>query len=208
MACTLNWESFVQKHARTRNNAGTVAAVISTGGWQCAHRVRAIETIIKAAPACINSIQGKACVCDRHHQLWPRCQRNFRIDICGINLKCIAFFNQIADITQELFILRGFMLGSAAFDVPCINLCLQIIALFQQCRVFRTQFRDNLGQTRPKRAWLHPRTRKRLCFDKMLKFNGDVQTTQFDAFGHDMLPRYKVVCSLYRTEVSYQQQDW
>ena len=75
-----------------------------------AHRVRAIETIIKAAPTCINSIQGKACVRDRNHQLRPRCLCNLRIHICGINLECIAFLNQITDITQELFVLRGFML--------------------------------------------------------------------------------------------------
>src|SRR5262249_58665035 len=63
--------------------------------------IRAIECIVEAAPARVCGIQRISRVGEWHDELGPGKYRDLVIDISGADSKLVAFWNNVADVTQK-----------------------------------------------------------------------------------------------------------
>lgn len=160
-------ECFVKKHTGTGYDS-CASSALETARWGYAtHGIRAVETIIKAAPPRICSVKGVAGVCDRHDQLRTRDRRNFRIDIRCIDLKIIAFVQKVANIFQERLIGCMIMGVVAVGYMPIVDLLLQRLAFGQKISVFRSQLMGEVGQSGPKLIGRNFKPVQSIIFDKV-----------------------------------------
>ena len=97
--------------------------------------VRAVERIVKAAPAGVGGIEREAGIHHRHHQLRTRCGRDLRIDVGGVDLEGLAFACQIADVGEKRLV-GGRIVGFAApLQMPSVDLRLQLVPLGEELAV-------------------------------------------------------------------------
>ncbi len=121
--CTDEFDDLRAAHAIVA--AAARCAVVLRNG------IGAVQRVIQTAPASVGGIERVADVVDRYHELWPGHLGDLGIDLRGVDGKRIASGVQVANLLQELPVLRSIEIWAGVGAVPGIDLCLQLIATLQ-----------------------------------------------------------------------------
>ena len=136
-------------------------------------RVRAIQGVVKAAPARIGGVQGVACIGHRHDELRSGHGGDFRIDLGGAHAKIGGFGLQVADAAQKGQVV-ALVDGLAAIgQVPCVDLLLQRGPLIHQRLAARGKVAEHGGETLPEGGGGEAGAGKRLIIDEIEQSAGD-----------------------------------
>ena len=171
-----------QRHGFIKKRFGPCYHAISARGVKrAAHRrltqrIGAIKRIIKAAPAGIGGVQGKAGIGDRHHQLRPGDTGNFRVHIFGFNAERRGGGQQVANVLQKLCIIALWL------KMPRIYLRLQLGPPRQKGTVFLGEITEHHGEPGPKVRHIQPF--QGLAFYKIIQCCGHFQASDFNKLGH------------------------
>ena len=122
---------------RTRpgNNLCAALSVIAFARWLSFDRIRAVKRIVERTPTCVRRVQRKACVHHRHNQLRTRNACDLWVYILDLDLERGRRGLQIADLAQERVRLFDVKVLALLRFIPRIDLCLQVLTLFDQCAV-------------------------------------------------------------------------
>lgn len=81
---------------------------------------------------------------------------------------------QVANLLQELPVLRSIEIWAGVGAVPGIDLCLQLIATLQQLRVARGEPLNQSGKTAPEALRLDRRARQGFLVDEFVQDSDDL----------------------------------
>jgi hypothetical protein len=99
--------------------------------------IGAVQRVIQRAPAGIGGVQREPRVEDRHHQLRAGRRGDLVVDTRGGDGEIGGFGQQVTDFGEELAVRLGVERLDDVMAVPLVDLCLQLIAAFQQLLVLR-----------------------------------------------------------------------
>ena len=97
------------------------------------------------------------------------------VDAGGGDGEVGGFGLQVADLGEELLVLRGVEGLDDALAVPLVDLRLQVVAAGQQILVLRGQVGDDLVDARPEAVGVHAGARQRLVGDEVVQHLGHPQ---------------------------------
>src|SRR5512133_3835979 len=110
--------------------------------------IRAIECIVEAAPARVCGIQRISRVGERHDELGPGNYRDLVIDISGADSKIIAFWQNIADITQKPLVVAQVKRLAGALTMILIDAELELVPNLEQLAIARAALAQQSRQSR------------------------------------------------------------
>ena len=178
----------VEESACARNDGGTAFGVVATRLGRCRIKhIGAIKSVVQAAPARVRGVESKAGVERGDDQLRPCHCGDFGIDICGVDAEWRGFGDEVTDVGQERLISCRVPRLPRPCAMPCVDLCLKVVALGEQRPVDRRKTGKDVGKTRPQHFGRHTRPRQSLCLDKIGKDRRDAQTGAGN-IGHAGLP--------------------
>ncbi len=97
----------VEELLRPGDHAGAPLCVVAAGRRQVAHRVRAVQRVVEAAPAGVRGIQGITRVHHRHDQLRARHAGDLGVDVRGLDREVRALGDEVAELRQERAVGHG-----------------------------------------------------------------------------------------------------
>ena len=178
-------DGFVEKFSPCRDYRRTAFLVVTAGSrGRRIERIGAVERVVEAAPARVGSVEQKARVEHRHHQLRSRHPRDFAIDVLRGNFECGRLGHEIADFAQEGFVFVLIYRRTATLLVPGVDARLQIIALFQQSAVTRRKFAEQVGKALPEALGIQLDRREHLGLDELRQPRIDIQSCTCRPVGH------------------------
>src|SRR6266496_1518026 len=142
--------------------------------------IRAIECIVEAAPARVCGIQRISRVGERHNELRPGNYRDLVIDISGADSKIIAFWQNIADVTQKPLVLAQIKWLAGALTMILIDAGLELVANLEQLAIARAAVAQQLGKAAPERFSRDACSRRCLPFDELIQGLGNAQAADPD----------------------------
>ena len=128
-----------------------------------------VQRIVQAAPAGVRSIQRIARIGYRNDKLRAGNGGDLGIDIFGADREVRRLRLQIAYAAQEVRIVGEVDRPAAAFQVPRIDLALQLIAPLEQGLVARRQIADQSAESLPECGRLDAGPGDRLVVDKVVQ---------------------------------------
>ena len=111
-----------------------VVGAAALGAVILGDHVRAVQGVVKAAPARVGGVQGVAGVHHRHHQLGACQGCHLRIHVFSTDRKVFAFRQQIADFGQEGLVGGAVVPRPRVGLVPRVYFRLQVFPDSQQAR--------------------------------------------------------------------------
>ena len=93
--------------------------------------VSPVQGVIEAAPARIRRVQGETRIADRNDELRAGHGRDFGVDIAGLDREGLAALREVADIHQELPVVRRVEFVAGMLGVVLVYPGLQRVALGQ-----------------------------------------------------------------------------
>ncbi len=185
MAAERQRRGLVENLAGLGNHAGAtdrVVAATARGPAILGEGVGAVQGIVQAAPAGICRVQRVARVGHRHDELRSGHAGDLGIDTLRADREVRRLRLQIADPTQEFPI--GIRIGrlAAVFQMPAVDLALQLIAPVEQRLVTRRKIADQRGQSRPECCLIDPGAGNRLGIDEIVQRARDLHA----AGGHEI----------------------
>ncbi len=154
-----------------RAGACLVQAAAYRAGMLGEH-VAAVDGVIQRAPARIGRVQGVAGVVHRHHELGRGDVCDLRVHVFGFDFEIRPLGYQIADGLQEAAVGGRF---EGVFDVPFVDLALQLGAAFQQRAVARGETRHQPGEPGPEAVGVDAGVRQGFVLDEVVQHALDPQ---------------------------------
>ena len=192
VAAAVNRESLVKEHAGTGHDTRAAPLVIAAFRRGAAHRVGAVEPIIKASPPRIGRVQCVARVGDRHDKLRSGGRGEFRVGVFRLDLEIRTFGQKVADFLEESAVFDVAMGHPTMFHMPCVDLGLQILAILQKVAILEAEVVNQVRQAGPEIRSRHTRPRKGVVFNKINQFGCNLQTVDRLTFGHFTAPPLRV----------------
>ena len=183
MAAAGEWDGLIKHGAPARHNSLTAYLVVRTcagGAAVLRDGIRAIECIVEAAPARVCGIQRISRVGERHDELGPSNYRDLVIDISGADSKIVAFWQNIADVTQKALVVAQIKWLAGALTMILIDAGLELVANLEQLAIARAAVAQQLGKAAPERFSRDACSRRCLPFDELIQGLGNAQAADPD----------------------------
>ena len=105
--------------------------------------IRAIQSIVQAAPASIGRIQRKARIHHRNNQLWSSNLCDLFIHIAGFDRKVRRFWQKVTNLGQKPFVRLSINGLTFLRQMVFVDLRLQFFSFFQQRFISGAKFPEN-----------------------------------------------------------------
>src|SRR5262244_2388127 len=178
VAAAGEWDGLIKHGAHARHDSLTAYLVVRTcadGAAVLRDGIRAIECIVEAAPARVCGIQRISRVGERRDELGPGNYRDLVISISGADSKIIAFWQNIADVTQKPLVVAQIKWRAGALTVILIDAGLELVANLEQLAIARAAVAQQLGKAAPERFSRDARSRRCLLFYQFMQGLGNAQ---------------------------------
>ena len=186
MAAARERNHVVEKRADPVDDFGAahfVVALPARGASGLGNRIRAIERIVKTAPARICGIEGVARVRGWNNELRSGDPRDFQ-NIFGAHRKIGRLGDKVADLAEKVVITRRVERPGRGEAVIGVDLGLQLVAKPQLVAYARRELADKPREPAPKFSGADIGSRQDLVADKVAKGFADADFADFLVIHH------------------------
>jgi hypothetical protein len=189
----------VEKYADPVDDLGATDFIVALPAFRAVglgNRVRAIERIVKTAPARICRIEGVARVRRRNNELRSGDPRDLQ-DIFGANGKTGRLRDKVADLAKKVPIGRRVERPGRGEAMIFVDLFLQLVAKPQLVANTRCELADKPREPAPKLAGADIRSRQDLIADKVVQDFRNADSADFLVIHHVPAIKFSLVGTAY-----------